>query len=114
MYFLNPKKFRTFVIHKNHIAMLRLNARFEIKPEADRDIVLALGKDLVRHSRRDAGNIDYDLVVSTTNPRQMMFVETWDTPENLHAHSISSHFSRLVPMIEEMTVDGLHLDKFEF
>lgn len=94
--------------------MLRLNAKFEVKPDVDRDVVLALGKDLVRHSRRDPGNIDYDLVVSTTDPRQMMFVETWDTEENLHSHSISSHFTRLVPMIEEMTVDGLRLDKFEF
>lgn len=94
--------------------MLRLNAKFEVKPDADAGMVVTLAKDLVRHSRHDAGCVDYDLLVSSTDPRKMMFVETWDTEENLLAHSTSSHFTRLVPMISEMTVDGLHLDKFEF
>ena len=94
--------------------MIRINSKFEIKPDTDRDIVLALGKDLVRHSRRDAGNVDYDLMVSSTNPNEMMFVETWDTAENLKAHSEASHFERLVPMLKDMTVDGMHLERFEF
>ncbi len=94
--------------------MIRINSKFEVKPEADRDMVLALAKDLVRYSRHDAGCIDYDLWVSSSNPAQMMFVETWDTPENLKAHSESSHFERLVPMINDMTTDGFHMDKFQF
>lgn len=94
--------------------MIRLNARFEVKPDADAGMVVSLGKDLVRHSLRDTGCVDYDLMVSATNPRKMMFVETWDTEDNLHAHSISSHFARLVPLISDMTVDGLHADKFEY
>ena len=42
-----------------------------------------------------------------------MFCETWENDELLDKHSNSEHFTRLVPQIEALTKDGLHLERFD-
>jgi len=44
----------------------------------------------------------------------MMFWETWESNEALQEHSESKHFKLLVPLIEVLTEDGMHLNTFEF
>lgn len=94
--------------------MLRLNAFFEVKSESDIDRVKTLAAELVEKSRADEGNIAYDLFQSTTNPRVMMFCETWKDDATLAIHAAAEHFTRIVPMIEALSVNGLKLERFEF
>ena len=42
-----------------------------------------------------------------------MFCETWESDDLLTKHSNAEHFTRLVPQIEALTKDGLHLERFE-
>lgn len=48
--------------------MIRLNAFFEVKDNASVEAVKKLGTELVNESRKDNGNISYDLFLSATRP----------------------------------------------
>jgi quinol monooxygenase YgiN len=43
-----------------------------------------------------------------------MFCETWTDQASLAAHMDSTHFKRIVPLIEALTANGMKLEKFEF
>lgn len=94
--------------------MIRLNAFFTLKDTADTDKVLALAKELIDYSRKDEGNVAYDIFCSGTNPKVMMFCETWRDQAVLDKHSKSEHFTRLVPAIEAYTEGGLKCEQFDF
>lgn len=94
--------------------MIRLNAFFEVKDNANADEAKTLGAELVNKSREDNGNVSYDLFLSATRPLVMMFCETWENEEVLKAHMASAHFTDLVPKIEALTKNGLKLEKFVF
>lgn len=93
--------------------MIRLNCFFEVR-EGQEAAALALGQELVAASLQDSGCKGYDLFVSATRPSVMMFCETWACEADLAAHSASTHFERLVPAIDALTIGGLKLEKFEF
>lgn len=94
--------------------MIRLNAFFELSDDKSPVEATNLAIELVEKSRKDKGNIAYDLFQSTTNPSVMMFCETWADDESLQAHAASAHFTTLVPKIEALTKQGLKLERFEF
>lgn len=94
--------------------MIRLNAIFELKENAKPEEAIALGNELVEKSRQDKGNISYELLQSTTNPRYMMFCETWENDDVLTVHSNAPHFTRIVPQIEALSISGLSLQRFDF
>ena len=63
--------------------------------------------------KKAIANHGYDLFHSTTRQNVYMFCETWKYDELLTKHSNSEHFTRLVPQIEALTNDGLHLERFD-
>ncbi|MBP1539947.1 MAG: antibiotic biosynthesis monooxygenase [Prevotella sp.] len=81
-------------------AVIRINCPLKVTPE-NRDKVLALCKELVDSSRTDAGNIDYDIYESATDPASLIIFETWQDQPSLDAHMAAPHFTRLVPQIQE-------------
>ena len=93
--------------------MIRLNAFFTAKDDADLNELLKLTTELVEKSRQDEGNKAYDRFQSTTNPRVFMFCETWENQAVLDKHSAAPHFTYAVPKIGEMAVDGLKIESFE-
>ena len=94
--------------------MIRLNAFFTAKDDADLNELLKLTTELVEKSRQDEGNKAYDLFQSTTNPRVFMFCETWENQAVLDKHSAAPHFTRLVPQFEALSTEGMYLNRFEF
>ncbi|MDE6296890.1 MAG: antibiotic biosynthesis monooxygenase, partial [Muribaculaceae bacterium] len=53
-----------------------------------------------------------DLYQSKTNDDRYMIIETWESREDLKAHSKSEHFKRLVPELEKYST--LTMEEFEF
>ena len=90
--------------------MIRLNVFFTLKEDVSLEQVKALSDELVAKSRQDEGNKGYDLYQSTTNPRGMMFCETWESQEALDKHSTMPHFTYAVPKLNDLTVDGIHIE----
>lgn len=93
--------------------MIRLNGFFTVKPE-HLESFLSLARELVEKSRKDTGNQFYALLQDAYDPGKMMFVETWTDEESLQTHSVAEHFTRIVPQLKEMTVDGMHLERFDY
>jgi len=94
--------------------MIRVNSFFELKPGCDMAEIGALLSELAEKSRADAGCVGYDVMCSLSNPRAMMFCETWQSRQALDAHAATPHFTRIAPLIKACTVAGTKVNKFEF
>lgn len=81
---------------------IRINCMIKAKPET-REQVLELAKELVAFSKKDAGNIDYDIFASQTDSMSMMIFETWTDQASLDVHSASPHFTRIVPQLQALS-----------
>ena len=89
---------------------IRINCLIKVNAE-NRDKVIELSKELVDSSLMDLGNIDYDVLASATDPSALMIYETWEDQSSLDAHSASSHFTRLVPQIQELA-ESMDIQQF--
>lgn len=92
--------------------MIRLNCFFMLADEEKKKAFVSLAQELVEKSRTDAGCIAYDILFSCTNPLTGMICETSQASLDLHAHA--EHFTRLVPQIKALTVEGMKRDDFLF
>jgi len=87
-------------------------ATLTIKPEMRAELIAA-AKACIADTRKEAGNIAYDLHESVTDPTKLVFVEQWDNAEALMPHRKAEHmktFGRVVvnclaapPKIEVIT-----------
>ena len=91
--------------------MIRLNV-FIRTTATNREETVATAKELVAASLKDAGCVAYDLFESTTRPDVLMICETWSDAKALAAHETTSHFTTLVPRLNEL--GELKLEKFVF
>lgn len=94
--------------------MIRLNCFFTLADEEKKKAFVPLAQELVEKSRTDAGCIAYDILFSCTNPLAGMICETWQDQASLDLHAHAVHFTRLVPQIKALTVEGMKRDDFLF
>ena len=80
---------------------IRINCMLTVDA-ANRDKAIDLCKQLVAASLGDEGVIDYDVLESATRPNKLMIFETWKDQASLDKHSASTHFTTLVPQIQEL------------
>lgn len=92
--------------------MIRLNCSLIVEEESKKKPLIEKATELVAFSLRDKGCISYDLYGSLTNDDRLMIVETWESKEDLKAHSESEHFKRLVPEMQKLA--DMTLEEFEF
>lgn len=91
--------------------MIRLNV-FIRTTESNREELVRTARELVAASLKDEGCVAYDLFESTTSRDVLMICETWSDAKALTAHEQSSHFTTLVPRMEQL--GELKLEKFVF
>lgn len=91
--------------------MIRLNAFAQVGADKKSEYT-KLAKELVKQSLHDKGCIAYDLFESGTRGDIVMICETWEDESSLQAHSISAHFTTLVP--EMGKIAPLKIEKFIF
>jgi quinol monooxygenase YgiN len=65
-------------------------ATLAVKPEARAEIIAA-AKVSIAETRKEAGNIAYDMHESVTDPTKLVFVEQWESAEALAPHGKSDH-----------------------
>ncbi|MBO7602718.1 MAG: antibiotic biosynthesis monooxygenase [Bacteroidaceae bacterium] len=82
-------------------SIIRINCMLTVDA-ANRDKAIDLCKQLVAASLGDEGVIDYDVLESATRPNKLMIFETWKDQASLDKHSASTHFTTLVPQIQEL------------
>jgi quinol monooxygenase YgiN len=65
-------------------------ATLTVKPEARAELI-AGATACIKETRKEAGNIAYDLHESVTDPTRMVFVEQWENAEALVPHRATEH-----------------------
>lgn len=73
--------------------MLVLLVRMEAKPDTI-DALIALATFNARESRKEAGNIRFDLLRSSENPTRLALYEVYRDEEALRTHRATPHFAR--------------------
>ncbi|KIZ46557.1 MULTISPECIES: putative quinol monooxygenase [Rhodopseudomonas] len=70
--------------------MIYVVATLTVKPDKRAEMI-AGAKDCIAETRKEAGNIAYDMHESVTDPSRMVFVEQWENAEALEPHRKSDH-----------------------
>ena len=65
--------------------MIYVVATLMVKPETRAEFIAA-ATACIKETRREKGNIAYDLHESVTDPSKMVFVEQWESMEDLVPH----------------------------
>ena len=71
-----------------------------------RDEVMKLAAINVRETRKEKGNIEYSSYPSVENDQDMFVFETWETLEDLKAHSQAPHYLTFSEKRKPMLVEG--------
>ena len=92
--------------------MIYVVATLIVKPETRAELI-AGALTCIAETRKEAGNLAYDMHESVTDPAKMVFVEQWESADLLEPHRKSDHmraFGRIVvncvtapPKIEVIT-----------
>ncbi len=70
--------------------MIYVVATLTVKPETRAEFI-AGAMACIKQTRKEAGNIAYDLHESVTDPSRMVFVEQWENAEALVPHRAAEH-----------------------
>ena len=71
--------------------MIYVVATLTVKPEARAELI-AGAKACIVETRKEPGNIAYDMHESVSDPTKMVFVEQWENAEALESHRKAEHF----------------------
>lgn len=68
--------------------------------------VMDLYAGLARESRREPGNISYEVFRDLEDPCSLVIIEEWESQAALDAHFQAPHFLEIVPRIREKVLRG--------
>ena len=98
--------------------MIYVVATLTVKPETRAEFIAAAAA-CIKETRKEPGNIAYDLHESVTDPTKMVFVEQWENAEALVPHRGTEHmktFGRVAvkcfaapPKIEIITPEKVYV-----
>jgi quinol monooxygenase YgiN len=91
--------------------MIKVIARNYLK-EGSKDEVLKLAGELIDKTRLETGCISYEMFQSISDSNEVTFIETWESPEALQAHTKEEHFTRIVPQIGAHRASEMQVDKY--
>ncbi|MCQ9326334.1 putative quinol monooxygenase [Neisseria dentiae] len=81
---------------------VKIAATIVVKPE-HRQELLGVFQQLVSASRRETGNLRYDLHQDIENPNRVVFFEIWQSQAAVDEHGQSAHFQNFLKAIEGKT-----------
>lgn len=96
--------------------MIYVVATLAIRP-GSLEALRAAAAECIAATRMEKGCISYDLHASLTDPETLVFVERWETREDLTAHSRQPHLAAWreasAPHLVSRTIEVVHADKVE-
>ncbi|GHT69407.1 hypothetical protein AGMMS50239_36120 [Bacteroidia bacterium] len=78
---------------------LTIVATITMKPEYKAEILKAV-KTVVDATRKEPGNIFYDVFEDVKDPLKLTFIETWKSQSAIDSHNNSAHFKAFVKAVE--------------
>jgi quinol monooxygenase YgiN len=79
--------------------MYQIYAKFTVK-DGSTDEVLEILDELIEETRKEPGNISYQLFQSVSDPAVLTVFEQWKDQEAIDAHNASAHFNKALPALE--------------
>jgi quinol monooxygenase YgiN len=79
--------------------MYQIYAKFTVKG-GSADEVLTIFDELIEETRKEPGNISYQLFQSVSDPAVITVFEQWKDQEAIDAHNASVHFNKALPALE--------------
>lgn len=80
--------------------------------ESAKEKVINFAQDLIKNSKLEDGNVDYNLFVNTGDD-SLMFVEQWQSMEILEKHLKTPHFLNFGSNIDGLLSCELEISVFE-
>lgn len=74
--------------------------------------IIEFAQDLIENSRKEDGNIDYNLYCNTGD-NSLLFVEQWESKEILNAHLQTEHFLKFGENIADLVAQDLIINVYE-
>lgn len=74
-----------------------------IVPEKNIDKYLEIAKKLAEETRKEKGNIFYEMVQDKNNRSVLAYIEKWENMEVLNKHMKTQHFTTFVPQLNELS-----------
>jgi quinol monooxygenase YgiN len=90
---------------------LTVVACIRAKPGKEAEVERVL-LDLVKHTRAEAGCLNYDLHVSPDDPALFLFYENWTSKAHLDAHAQSAHIQAFRARATELLADPVEIKFF--
>ncbi|NDV47820.1 antibiotic biosynthesis monooxygenase [Paludibacter sp. 221] len=90
---------------------LKIVATIVVKKEFY-DELITVFQTVVNETRKEAGNVSYDLHQDTKNPLKFIILEVWKSQEAIDEHNASEHFGAFAKAIENK-IEGLSIDVIE-
>jgi len=78
---------------------LTIVATIVVKPEYKDEVLKAI-KTVVDATRKEPGNIFYDVFEDINNPLKFIFLETWKSKAAIDAHNKAAHFNDFIKAVE--------------
>jgi len=82
-----------------HDETLTIVATVIVKPEYKDDVLKAI-KTVVDATRKEPGNIFYDVFEDINNPLKFIFLETWKSQAAIDSHNKAAHFNDFIKAVE--------------
>jgi len=80
--------------------MITIVAKNLIKQEKIEEFK-ALAGNLINESRKEKGNVSYNLYQDANNCKVLTFIEEWENQDAINIHNNSKHFTSIVPKFGE-------------
>ncbi|WP_109078185.1 putative quinol monooxygenase [Aggregatibacter kilianii] len=80
--------------------MITVIAQFSVKENNIGDF-LAKCRELIKHTRQEAGCLSYELQQNTEQANHYVFLEQWKSKADLELHFATPHFTSIVPVLVE-------------
>lgn len=87
---------------------LKIVATIVVKSEYEKEVLSAL-HNIVDATRKEDGNVSYDLHQNTINPLEYTILEVWKSQQAIDVHNASAHFDEFKKAINGK-IDGLKVD----
>ncbi len=81
--------------------MITIVAKNLIKQEKIEEFK-SLAEKLINESRKEKGNVSYNLYQDANNSKILSFIEEWESQDAINIHNKSIHFTTIVPQFAEL------------
>lgn len=91
---------------------VRLIAEFVAKPDRVEALQTLLA-GLIETTRAEQGCVRYDLWRSADRPHEFVFVEEWETEDDLQRHLSAAHLQHAKAQLDDLLQQPLELRRFQ-